>query len=395
PAGATRDQRDAHDEPGRRPARIFAPRPPARDAGGGADGAAGGRRGRRTARRRRGPAPGHPRRGAHRRLRRPDAPAPGVAQPDRQRDQLFARPRPGADRDRLGPGDRRIFRARQWRGLRDEVRRAPVRRVRAAAQRERVRGHRHRPRDRAAHRQPARRHGARRWPPRPRRHLPLYPPRTLVPAGITAARLAFAADGTPFSETFGDVYHSAEGGLAQARHVFLAGNGLPERWRGRDLFTVLETGFGLGLSFLATWNAWRDDSARCRRLHFVSIEKHPFAAGDLAFLWEKYPELKKESRELIALWPMLVPGVHRMEFEGGKVVLTLFMGDIADGLPQLQLAADAIYLDGFAPQKNPQMWEPALLRHLGRLAAPGATLATWSVASSVRSSLEGAGFAVE
>jgi len=216
-----------------------------------------------------------------------------------------------------------------------------------------------------------------------------------VPAGITAARLAFAADGTPFSETFGDVYHSAEGGLAQARHVFLLGNGLPERWRGRDLFTVLETGFGLGLSFLATWNAWRDDSARCRRLHFVSIEKHPFAAGDLAFLWEKYPELEKESRELIALWPMLVPGVHRMEFEGGKVVLTLFMGDIADGLPQLQLAADAIYLDGFAPQKNPQMWEPALLRHLGRLAAPGATLATWSVASFVRSSLEGAGFAVE
>ena len=216
-----------------------------------------------------------------------------------------------------------------------------------------------------------------------------------MPAGITAARLAFAADGTPFSETFGDVYHSAEGGLAQARHVFLAGNGLPERWRGRDLFTVLETGFGLGLSFLATWNAWRDDSARCRRLHFVSIEKHPFAAGDLAFLWEKYPELEKESRELIALWPMLVPGLHRMEFEGGKVVLTLFMGDIADGLPQLQLAADAIYLDGFAPQKNPQMWEPALLRHLGRLAAPGATLATWSVAASVRSSLEGAGFAVE
>jgi len=216
-----------------------------------------------------------------------------------------------------------------------------------------------------------------------------------VPAGITAARLAFAADGTPFSETFGDVYHSAEGGLAQARHVFLAGNGLPERWRGRDLFTVLETGFGFGLSFLATWKAWRDDSARCRRLHFVSIEKHPFAAGDLAFLWEKYPELEKESRELIALWPMLVPGVHRMEFEGGKVVLTLFMGDIADGLPQLQLAADAIYLDGFAPQKNPQMWEPALLRHLGRLAAPEATLATWSVAASVRSSLEGAGFAVE
>src|SRR4029079_13257248 len=122
---------------------------------------------------------------------------------------------------------------------------------------------------------------------------------------------------------------------------------------------------------------------------------HPFAAGDLAFLWGKYPELEKESRELIALWPMLVPRLHSMALEGGKVMLTLFMGDIADGLPQLQLAADAIYLDGFAPQKNPDMWTPELLRHLGRLAAPGATLATWSVAASVRDALEGAGFEVE
>ena len=77
------------------------------------------------------------------------------------------------------------------------------------------------------------------------------------------------------------------------------------------------------------------------------------------------------------------------------MTLTLFFGDIADGLPQLSLAADAIYLDGFAPAKNPQMWAAPLLRHLGRLAAPGATLATWSVAAAVRSALEGAGFAVE
>jgi tRNA 5-methylaminomethyl-2-thiouridine biosynthesis bifunctional protein len=188
------------------------------------------------------------------------------------------------------------------------------------------------------------------------------------------------------------VYHSAEGGVAQARHVFLQGNGLPGRWRGRRRFTVLETGFGFGLSFLATWQAWREDPARCGRLHFVSIEKHPFRADDLAVLLKDFPELK---HELVTRWPMLVPGIHRIEFDSGKVVLTLFMGDIADGLPQLQLAADAIYLDGFAPQKNPQMWEPALLRHLGRLAAPGATLATWSVAASVRAALEGAGFAVE
>jgi tRNA 5-methylaminomethyl-2-thiouridine biosynthesis bifunctional protein len=213
------------------------------------------------------------------------------------------------------------------------------------------------------------------------------------PPVLVPASLAFAAGGTPFSEAYGDVYHSAAGGAAQARHVFLRGNGLPGRWRGWRSFTVLETGFGFGLSFLATWQAWREDPGRCARLHFVSVEKHPFTVSDLSVLYGKDTELK--SRELIARWPILVPGMHRLEFEGGNVVLTLYLGDIADGLPQLQLAADAIYLDGFAPQKNPRMWEPALLRHLGRLAAPGATLATWSVAASVREALEGAGFAVE
>lgn len=212
-----------------------------------------------------------------------------------------------------------------------------------------------------------------------------------MPAALVPARLAFAADGTPFSETYGDVYHSAAGGLEQARHVFLAGNGLPGRWRGRRAFTVLETGFGFGLSFLATWQAWRDDAQRGDRLHFVSIEKHPFEARDLERLVRGLPF----GDELAARWPLLVPGLHRLEFEDGRVVLTLALGDVADVLPQLQLAADAIYLDGFAPAKNPQMWEPRLLRHLGRLAAPGATAATWSVAASVRSALEGAGFRVE
>ena len=217
----------------------------------------------------------------------------------------------------------------------------------------------------------------------------------MPPAILVPARLAFAADGTPFSEAYGDVYHSAGGGVAQARHVFLRGNGLPARWQGRHAFTIVETGFGFGLSFLASWQAWREDPRRCARLHFVSIEKHPFAMSDLEVLFGKFPELKPEATQLASRWPMLVPGMHRIDFEGGAVVLTLFFGDVADGLPQLALAADAFFLDGFAPPKNPDMWEPRLLRHLGRMAAPGATFATWSVAAPVREALEGAGFAVE
>src|SRR2546425_4461643 len=110
---------------------------------------------------------------------------------------------------------------------------------------------------------------------------------------LIPARLEFAADGTPWSEEFGDVYHSAAGGPAQARHVFLAGNRLPERWAGRERFVILETGFGFGLNFLATWQAWRRDPARCERLHFVSLEKHPFTLSNLRVLHSRYPEFER------------------------------------------------------------------------------------------------------
>jgi tRNA 5-methylaminomethyl-2-thiouridine biosynthesis bifunctional protein len=216
-----------------------------------------------------------------------------------------------------------------------------------------------------------------------------------MPDALIPARLAFAADGTPYAEAYGDVYHSAQGGAAQARHVFLGGNGLPGRWRNVRRFTILETGFGFGLSFLAAWQAWREDTARCARLHFVSVEKHPFTAQDLAVLHAPHAEFAPLAEELRSAWPMLVPGMHRLEFEDGHVVLTLAFGDAGGLLPQLRLAADAIFLDGFAPAKNPDMWSPALLKTVARLAAPGATAATWSVAATVREGLRAAGFMAE
>src|SRR5215469_8518326 len=104
-----------------------------------------------------------------------------------------------------------------------------------------------------------------------------------MPERLEPARPGFQGD-TPWSQAFGDVYHSAEGGPAQARHVFLAGNGLPSRWQNRARFVILETGFGLGINFLATLQAWRRDPRRCERLHYVSIERHPFSLEDLRTL---------------------------------------------------------------------------------------------------------------
>lgn len=213
-----------------------------------------------------------------------------------------------------------------------------------------------------------------------------------MPTRIEPEPLAFDATGAPFSERYGDVYASRDGAAAQARHVFLGGNELPARWRDRAQFVIVETGFGLGTNFLATWQAWRGDPQRCERLHFVSVELHPVAATDLA---EAAPaELQPLARELADRWPLPLPGLHRLEFEAGRVALTLAFGDARAVAPQLVCGADAFYLDGFAPARNPQMWEPALLAALARLARPGATLATWTVARAVREALAGCGFAV-
>lgn len=208
---------------------------------------------------------------------------------------------------------------------------------------------------------------------------------------------AFEPGGVPYSPRYGDIYHAAQGAIEQARHVFLAGNGLPARWRGRERFTVCETGFGLGLTFLALWRAWRDDPQRCGRLHVVSVEAHPFAREHLAQLLaaQMPPDWRGMADQLLAQWPPLLPGLHRLDLDEGRVTLTLAFGLAERLVPQLGLGADAFFLDGFNPARNPEMWSETLMKALARLAAPDATAATWTSAGAVRRALQAAGFEVE
>lgn len=210
---------------------------------------------------------------------------------------------------------------------------------------------------------------------------------------ISPARIDFSDPQAPAAPDYLDRYHSSSGAWGQARHVFLSGNGLPERWAGRSRFVILEAGFGLGTNFLATWAAWKADPQRPRELWFVSVERHPPRREDLGLALQACPE-PALAAELLAHWPPLTPDLHLIDFERGQVRLLLALGDIARVLPELVLQADAFYLDGFRPTFNPEMWSDRVLRGLHRLAAPGATLATWSVAAAMRRGLVSAGFEV-
>ncbi|HUG57630.1 MAG TPA: FAD-dependent 5-carboxymethylaminomethyl-2-thiouridine(34) oxidoreductase MnmC [Candidimonas sp.] len=213
---------------------------------------------------------------------------------------------------------------------------------------------------------------------------------------LVPARLVFNEHGTPMSSGFGDVYHPEWGALEQARRVFLHGSGLPGRWQGKAVFTVCETGFGLGNNFLALWQAWRSDPQRSARLHVVSFEAHPFTRQDMeqAFAGHLQGPEQALAAQLVAAWPPLLPGLHRLEFEEGRLTLTLAFGSVARLANQVSACVDAYFLDGFAPRVNPDMWTRSLFGQLVRMANAEATAATWCCVGEVRRGLRDAGFLV-
>lgn len=206
--------------------------------------------------------------------------------------------------------------------------------------------------------------------------------------------VAWDDDGTPRSPRFDDIYRPASGALAQARQVFLQGCGLPAAWAGQPQWRVLETGFGLGVNFLAAWHAWQADAQRPALLHFASVEAWPVAAEDIVRSAAGQGELLPLARELAARWRGLTPGFHRFAFDAGRVLLTLCVGDAAAMLRELDFSADAVFLDGFDPERNPQMWTLATLKAVARLCRRGTALATWTAAGQVRRDLVTCGFEV-
>ncbi len=226
---------------------------------------------------------------------------------------------------------------------------------------------------------------------------------------ITSPEIEWRDNGQPVSVTFDDTYFSVNNGLEESRYVFLNQNNLPERWRQwRGPFRIIETGFGTGLNFLATWQAFLKESCEHTWLEFTSIEKFPLSREQLRRALSLWPELDDLANQLLAQYPDATPGFHRLVWPDQRVALTLIMGDVHDALPQLEGPVNAWYLDGFTPTRNPDMWNEALFKEIRRISRPhpnihtfdspeswqnsSPTCATFTAASLVRRGLNGAGF---
>ncbi len=214
----------------------------------------------------------------------------------------------------------------------------------------------------------------------------------LMPAQLTWQ------ESTPVSVRFEDFYFSTDDGLNESRYTFLEPNRIPERFAEGNLkssFIIAETGFGTGLNFLNTWQAWKKLSEPKRPLHFFSIEKFPLRKQDLTQALSNWPELTSISTLLIDQYPSLTPGLHTLEFEGGKLRLSILFGDVHLDLSKLTFQADAWYLDGFAPKKNPEMWTDCFFNQIAKMSKHETTFSTFTSASIVRKSLSKAGFLVK
>ncbi|EEB85678.1 tRNA (5-methylaminomethyl-2-thiouridine)(34)-methyltransferase MnmD [Roseobacter sp. GAI101] len=201
------------------------------------------------------------------------------------------------------------------------------------------------------------------------------------------AQIEWKDSGVPVSSQFDDPYFSLENGVEETRYVFLQGNDLPTRFR--DGFRIGELGFGTGLNLLVAWDAWAQKGCN-GTLQFTSFEAFPMSREDMAQAHQAFPEFNGKRDALLEAW---TPEGGNMTFPG--LDLTVVIGDARQTVPAWDGVADAWFLDGFSPAKNPELWEPDLLEDVARHTAHFGTAATYTAAGAVRRALESVGFAVE
>ncbi len=218
---------------------------------------------------------------------------------------------------------------------------------------------------------------------------------TETPSHPADPGLVWDEDGLPRSGLYGDVYFSAEDGLAETQAVFLAGGGLPKAWAGRSRFTVAELGFGTGLNIAALLDLWTRERPPGGHLHIFSVEGHPLDRQDAVRALSRWPQLAAVTAPLLAAWPRRASGFHRLDLPGLGVTFDLAVMEAAQALSAWSGRADLWFLDGFSPATNPAMWRQEVLDLVAARSAPGARVATFTVAGAVRRGLAAAGFMVD
>lgn len=203
-------------------------------------------------------------------------------------------------------------------------------------------------------------------------------------------------NGQPYASVFQDVYFSTDNGLLETEYVFLQANDLSSRWQQPDLkeFTIIETGFGTGLNFLCAAKLWLEIAPSHATLYYISVEKYPLSLSNITTALSLWPQLNSISEPFLKQYDKLAYSSESLLICNDRVKLNLLIGDATECLSNLQYTADAWFLDGFSPAKNPDMWCQSIFKQMARLSKQGTTFSTFTSAGEVRRGLIAAGFKV-
>ena len=224
-------------------------------------------------------------------------------------------------------------------------------------------------------------------------------------------------NGAPYSAKFNDIYFDIKTGSDQSKEIFIKTNNITEKLlSGISTLTIAETGFGSGLNFLLTLQAYQScltkvvanttkqtNEKKLATLTYISVEKYPLNLTQLTQALSVLPELADLAQQLISQYPVNSSGKLtrdcQLSFYDNQVNLQLIFEDASQAFSSLPCPkfglVDVWYLDGFSPSKNPAMWSASLFEQIARLSKDQADLSTFTISGDVRRKLMNVGFRIK
>lgn len=184
--------------------------------------------------------------------------------------------------------------------------------------------------------------------------------------------------------------------IAEIDYVFIEHNQLTSRFKKASSFCVAETGFGAGLSFLRIMQVWlKQAKNKNETLHFVAFEDTPFSKSELQKLHHPFSELRNLSKLLLSSYPYILPGWHSIDFVKHQVKLTLWFGDVLQGLPEMDVKVDVWLFGSFGSPNNEPSWKPSVYSQMARLSHKQTSFSGLEVSAELCRGLQKYGFKVQ
>ena len=187
------------------------------------------------------------------------------------------------------------------------------------------------------------------------------------------------------SVSFQDNFHSSFGALEETKLKFTAPSNL-QRFKGKSL-SVLDICFGLGYNSASLFSELIKQKSYLN-LYALEIDKMPleYSLRNKSFLKLWTPKVKK-----------IFESLYRKDyFEDQFFKCSVLWGDAREKINFIpsSIKFDLIYLDGFSPQKCPQVWTIEFLSKVTEKLNSQGYLITYSSSAAVRKTLRNLGLEI-